>query len=59
MASHPFRGVLCVIVGLLVGGALGPLFVPDPTGVLAAALAFGSALVTSVFLYRSSWFRDR
>ena len=57
---HPtLRSALCVLLGALAGGVLSPLFVPDPTGVLAVALTFVITIVSSVFLYRSNWLHSR
>lgn len=57
---HPtLRSALCVLLGALAGGVLGPLFVPDPTGVLAVALTLVITIVSSVFLYHSNWLHSR
>jgi len=57
MASPPVRIVGCLFVGLFAGVPLGVLFVPDPTGLVAFALAaVCTALVTGA-LYRSDWLR--
>ena len=57
---HPaLRSALCVLLGALAGSVLGPLFVPDPTGVLAVALTLVITIVSSVFLYRSNWLHSR
>ncbi|QLC33489.1 hypothetical protein EFA46_004490 [Halarchaeum sp. CBA1220] len=39
------RTVVCVVVGLFAGAVLGPLFAPDPTGLLAAGLTGAVALL--------------
>jgi hypothetical protein len=59
MVQSTLRSVLCVLLGASVGGVLGPLFVPDPTGVLAVALTLVITIVSSVFLYRSNWLHSR
>lgn len=59
MVRSAFRVVLCVLIGLLAGRVLAPLFVPDPTGILAAVLAIGIMVITSTFLYRSDWLREQ
>jgi hypothetical protein len=38
---------------------IGPLFVPDPTGVLAAVLTIVVTAAVSIFLYRSNWLREQ
>ncbi|GGL35092.1 hypothetical protein GCM10009037_18360 [Halarchaeum grantii] len=50
------RTVVCVVVGLFAGAALGPLFAPDPTGLLAAGLAGAVALLVGGGLY-ATWRR--
>ena len=57
MARATVRFALCVVLGLVAGRVLGPLFVPDPTGPIAAALAVGVAVLTGGALYRSDWLR--
>lgn len=58
MVRPAFRVALCVLIGLFVGRVLGPLFVSNPTGILAAVLATGVMVITSTVLYRSDWLRD-
>ncbi|WP_257628779.1 hypothetical protein [Haloplanus salinarum] len=57
MVDRSLRTVLCVLVGVVVGAALGPLLVPDPTGLLAAALAVVVAVAVGGVLRRSDWLR--
>ncbi len=59
MVRPAFRVALCIFIGLFVGRVLGPLFVPNPTGILAAVLTIGVMVITSTFLYRSDWLRDQ
>ena len=59
MIRPVLRVSLCVLIGLFVGSILGPLFVPNPTGMLSTVLALGIAVITSVFLYRSNWLYGR
>jgi len=58
MASSSTRGVACGLLGLVAGIGLGPLFAPDPTGLLAGVLALVVAGVVAGWLYRSEWLRD-
>ncbi len=51
------RTVVCALIGLSAGAVLGPLFVPNPTGLLAAATALAVALLVGGGLYRSNWRR--
>ena len=53
------RTALCLLIGIFAGRILGPLFVPDPTGLLAAVLATSVAAGVSMFLYRSDWLREQ
>ena len=55
MVRPALRIALCLLIGIFAGRVLGPLFVPDPTGLLADILTISIALVFSVFLYRSDW----
>jgi len=57
MVDRPLRTVLCVLVGAAVGAALGPLLVPDPTGLLAAALTVVVTVAVGGVLRRSDWLR--
>ncbi|QGX94247.1 hypothetical protein EI982_05320 [Haloplanus rallus] len=57
MVDRSLRTVLCVLVGVVVGAVLGPLL-PDPTGLLAAALAVVVAVAVGGVLRRSDWLRD-
>ena len=59
MARPVLRAALCLLIGIFAGRILGPLFVPDPTGVLAAGLTVGVTLVVSVLLFRSDTLRER
>lgn len=58
MARSAVRTALCLLLGLFAGLVLGPLFVPDPTGVLAAVLSIGVTAVVCLILYRSDWLRE-
>lgn len=58
MVGASVRAVLCVLVGLLVGVVVGPLFVPDPTGLLVPPLVLLVAGVVAGLLYRSEWLRE-
>lgn len=57
MVHSALRSLVCVVVGLVAGGVLGPLFVPDPTGPLAGALAVVVAVAVGGGLHRSGWRR--
>ena len=58
MVSPSIRFVLCLIIGLFTGSALGVLVVPDPTGILASGLVALCTAGITVYLYRSDWLRD-
>jgi hypothetical protein len=58
MVSPSIRFALCFIVGLLTGVVLGPLFVPDPTGMVAFGLTVVCTVIITGYLYRSDWLRD-
>ena len=55
MIRPVLRTTLCLVIGILAGRILGPLFVPDPTGLLAAVLTISVIVAVSMFLYRSDW----
>jgi hypothetical protein len=59
MVRSAVRTTLCLLIGIFAGLILGPLFVPDPTGVLSAILTIGVTAVISIFLYRSDWLREQ
>ena len=59
MARSLIRTALCLLIGIFAGRILGPLFAPDPTGLLAAVLATSVAVGVSMFLYRSDWLREQ
>jgi len=59
MVRTAIRAVFCVLIGVVSGRILGSLFVPDPTGALAAVLTIVVAAVVSTALYRSDWLRER
>lgn len=58
MVRSAIRTALCLLTGIFAGFILGPLFVPDPTGFLAAILTIVVTAVVSLFLYRSDWLRE-
>ena len=58
MVRPVLRTGLCLLIGIFAGRILGPLFVPDPTGLLTAILATSVAVGVSMFLYRSDWLRE-
>lgn len=57
MVSPALRVAVCIYLGLVLGGVLGVLFVPDPTSPVAAVLALAVAATVSAVLYRSDWLR--
>jgi len=57
MVHRSLRTALCSVVGLFAGVTLGPLLAPDPTGLLAAALAVVAAVAVGGVLHRSTWLR--
>jgi hypothetical protein len=59
MVRFAVRTALCLLVGVFAGRLLGPLFVPDPTGVLGIALTILVTAVVSTGLYRSDWLREQ
>jgi len=59
MSRSAVRTTLCLLIGIFAGLVIGPLFVPDPTGVLAAVLSIVTTAVVSVFLYRSDWLHEQ
>jgi hypothetical protein len=59
MVRSSLRVALCVVLGVFAGSLLGPLFVPDPTSMLAAVITVGVSAVISVLLYRSTWLQGR
>lgn len=59
MVRPVLRTTLCLLLGIAAGRTLGPLFVPDPTGVLAAVSTVGVAIVVSAVLLRSDRVRER
>lgn len=59
MVRSSLRVALCVVLGVFAGSLLGPLFVPDPTGMLAAVITVGVSAIISVVLYRSAWLRGQ
>ncbi|MBP1954880.1 putative membrane protein YccC [Halarchaeum rubridurum] len=56
MVSSGVRTLVCAVVGLVAGAVLGPSFAPDPTGVVACALALAAALAVGGGLY-ATWGR--
>ena len=59
MVRSALRIALYLLIGIFTGRILGPLFIPDPTGMLAAALTISVTVVVSMFLYRSDWLREQ
>jgi O-antigen/teichoic acid export membrane protein len=59
MVRSAVRTALCLLLGAVAGLVLGPLFVPDPTGVLAGVLTIAVTGVVSIFLYRTDWLREQ
>ena len=59
MVRPALRPAICLLIGIFAGRILGPLFVPDPTGMLAAVLAISVTVTVSVFLHRSDWLREQ
>ncbi|MFC6732304.1 hypothetical protein [Haladaptatus sp. DYSN1] len=55
MVPEAIRLVVCVLVGLLAGRVVGPLFVPTPTSTLAFVLTAVVAVGVGGGLYRSAW----
>lgn len=58
MPPESVRLAACLLVGAVLGLVLGPLFVPDPTGVVAAAAALTVGALVAGGLYRSGWLAD-
>ena len=59
MVRPTLRLACCGLVGLLAGSLLGPVLVPNPTGILAATLTLVVAATVGVGLYRTDWLRER
>lgn len=56
VVSDSLRALLCVAVGVFVGVPLGVLFVPDPTGLVAAVAALAVSAAVAGLLYRRGAF---
>lgn len=57
MDVSAIRFPICLLIGLITGGILGTVFIPDPTGYIA--LLFGTACTVLItwYLYQSDWLR--
>jgi hypothetical protein len=58
MVQSKARLALCALVGIFAGLAVGPVFAPDPTGLGVVLLTIAVAVVTSGYLYQSSFLKD-